>query len=60
MIVKNIVLTILPKFVYSYCRVHFQTSDGVCGGSGDWLGLAGFPIVDSAQTYNLHQVGEFT
>ena len=57
---KEIVLTILAKLAYGYCRVHFQTSDVVCGGSGDGLGLADFPLADSAQTYNLHQVGQFT
>ena len=55
---KEIVLTILAKLAYGYCRVHFQTSDVVCGGSGDGLGLADFPLVYSAQADNLHQVGE--
>ena len=48
------------QLAYSYWRVHFQTSDVVCGGSGDGLGLADFPLVHTAQAYTLHQVGEFT
>ena len=51
--------TLLGKLSYSYCRVHFQTSDVVCG-SGDRLSLAGFPLVHTSQAYYLHQVGEFT
>ena len=47
------------QLAYSYWRVHFQTSDVVCG-SGDRLSLAGFPLVHTSQAYYLHQVGEFT
>ena len=38
--------------------MHFQTFNVVCAGSAGGIYLAGFPLVCTAQAYNLHKVGE--